>query len=119
MTSPTPCVKDPTAAERARRYRERKRHGAHAVTGLASRAGVTASRTVTAARVTLTDHQQVALDLLLDAIEATGSPDPGRTTSPPRRSRCGGPRYGPCSRTTPTRGRWSGGPSRPWSASAA
>jgi hypothetical protein len=59
-------AKDPTAAERARRYRERrKRHGVP----------VTASRRKTGApsrSVTLTALQWAALDALLDAIGEHG-----------------------------------------------
>jgi hypothetical protein len=58
-------TKDPTAAARARRYRERKRHAVR----------VTAPRRKTGApsrSVTLTALQQAALDALVDAITEHG-----------------------------------------------
>jgi hypothetical protein len=64
MFEPNVTRKDRTAALRMRRYRARKRNGA-----------VTAGRDGRPPdRVTLSDQQQAAIDVLLDVIEAHGKP---------------------------------------------
>ena len=64
MFEPNVKRKDRTAALRMRRYRARKRNGA-----------VTAGRDGRPPdRVTLSDQQQAAIDVLLDVIEAHGKP---------------------------------------------